>query len=177
MNITDRQLARWLRHQRTRCNDPRQRALLEKIPGWVWNEQTAKWEKGFEQFTKHGVVPYSFETKDGYPLGVWLDVQRRECKDPERIKRLNNITPNWLQGSRHKQWEEGFRQLQKYGVVSLKFITKDGFKLGFWIGNQRRDCKDPERRKRLESIPGWMWDASELANKCVREELKARRKN
>jgi hypothetical protein len=42
-------------------------------------------------------------------------------------------------------------------MVGRQFKTENGFMLGRWIDNQRQKCKDVERRKRLESVPGWEW--------------------
>ena len=46
--------------------------------------------------------------------------------------------------------------------VPQKYV-EDGQKLGVWVSTQRVDAKagvmTPERRKRLESLPGWAWHA------------------
>ena len=52
----------------------------------------------------------------------------------------------------------------------------EGFPLGQWIKNQRVGCTDPERRKKLEKLPGWVWNvddekwnraAVKRANSCL----------
>ena len=181
MNITDQQLARWISNQRCgRCTDPRRRALLEKIPGWTWADtHEDKWEIGFKQLQKHGMVSQDYITEDGYGLGIWLKTQRDKCNDPERRKRLESI-PGWTWNARNDKWEKGFILLQKHGVVSKIFKTKDGFPLGTWIHFNRSKCNDPERRKRLESIPGWFWkideDEKQQRAKAARAKSQARRR-
>jgi hypothetical protein len=45
--------------------------------------------------------------------------------------------------------------------------TEDGFRLGFWVANQRgfflRGKLERDRRARLEAMPGWAWNAREAA--------------
>lgn len=164
MSISDLQLARWMARQRQSCPDLRRRALLEKIPGWSWNIFDDAWEEGFKQIQKHGpLVGQTFVTKDGYKLGRWIRNQRTRCKDPELRKRLETI-PDWSWNRYEDAWEEGFRNLQERGMVGVKTKPKKGeYDLGKWIDRQRQSCKDPELRKRLETIPGWSWNPHDEA--------------
>lgn len=165
MSLTEKQLYRWVFHQKSHCTDPRRRALLEAIPGWEWAVSADEaWENGFKQLQKHGMVKRKFVTEDGFRLGKWINNQQCLCADPNRRKKLESI-PSWTWARVSKafeqrsmeKWEVGFTNLQKYGMVDQKFVTKDGFGLGQWICRQRLKTKDPELRKRLESVPGWTW--------------------
>jgi len=162
MNITDKQLASWVRSQRSRCDDPRRRALLEAIPGWTWNTRDTAWEQGFEYLKKYIKDSHDeYVTPEGYCLGNWISKQRQRCDDPERRKRLESVE-GWAWDARVAHFEEGLKNLKKYGAsVKQMFVTPEGFKLGVWIVFQRHKCTDPERRKRLESVEGWVWNARE----------------
>jgi hypothetical protein len=51
-----------------------------------------------------------------------------------------------------------FELSKKYGVVGQNFVTPCGERLGWWQTNQRRrPVKNEEKRKLLESLPGWGW--------------------
>jgi hypothetical protein len=45
--------------------------------------------------------------------------------------------------------------------VPTKELATDAFRLGQWVGNQRSkpDKLSTERRRRLEELPGWSWNA------------------
>ena len=157
MKFTEKQLYSWMLRERQRCVDPRRRALLEAIPGWTWNTHDSAWEEGFSHLQKRGVISVKHIPRKGeYGLGRWIDRQRQTCKNPILRKRLESI-PGWSWNPDDDSWEKAFALIQKYGMVGRHFKTESGFTLGRWIDNQRQKCKDVERRKRLESIPGWEW--------------------
>lgn len=149
---------------------------LEALPGWVWSVLEAKWEEGFshlEAFAKgegHANVPRTFKTEeDRYGLGAWVS-SKRSVKDdlsPDRIAQLETV-PGWSWSVLEAQWEEGFGHLKTFAEregharVPTKFkTTEEGYKLGSWISNNRTKKAKlaPERKARLESLPGWVWKA------------------
>jgi hypothetical protein len=63
------------------------------------------------------------------------------------------------------QWEDSFVRLQAFAgenlhcEITAAYKTADGYGLGSWVRKQRRDYDkmDPDRRQRLEVLPGWVW--------------------
>jgi hypothetical protein len=63
-------------------------------------------------------------------------------------------------------WKEGFSHLKQFSernghcLVPVDYKTDGGYQLGKWVGEQRqkRDKMDPDRRRRLEALPGWVWE-------------------
>ena len=64
-------------------------------------------------------------------------------------------------------WEKGFSCLKQFSEreghcrVSQSYTTDEGYRLGVWVSFQRtkKDSMDPDRRRRLEALPRWSWNA------------------
>jgi superfamily II DNA or RNA helicase len=168
-------LGTWVSDQRYRrdkmLSDRRQR--LEALPGWTWNTRSDQWEEGFSYLKSfadregHCRVPSRYKANDGYRLGQWIGDQRKakETMEPNRQQRLEAV-PGWTWDILSDRWEEGFSYLKEFYEregqyrVARGYTTEDGYQLGKWVGMQRaaKDKMDPNRRQRLESLPGWSWD-------------------
>ena len=167
-------LGQWVKIQR-RTNDkmdPDRRQRLEALPGWSWDVLLDKWEEGFSHLNQfsdregHCRVPHSYKTNDGYRLGQWVVVQRRtkHTINFDRRQRLEAL-PGWSWDARLDKWEEGFSYLKKFSDrvghcrVPQSYKTEEDYRLGQWVGVQRstKDTMDPDRRQRLEALPGWVW--------------------
>ena len=109
-----------------------------------------------------------YRTIEEFNLPEWINNQRAAYRrgemSPERIKMLEAF-PNWRWNKAGLAWETGYQYTLKYGVVGSRWKAPDGYALGRWQHLQRTpsQCVDPERRKRLEKIPGWAWKRNEAA--------------
>lgn len=177
-------LGTWVQHQRTDYRKasiaPERVALIEAVPGWVWNTKDERWEQGFSLLQRfaaregHARVP-SEHYESAFPLGHWVLRHRRLYDrgelDPVRRARLEGVD-GWVWDINAEQWEsacalltdfverEGHARVGKQAVVS-------GFSLGSWVANQRTAYKNnritSERVSRLEQLPGWVWNTQDAA--------------
>jgi len=153
-------------------------ARLEAVAGWTWDSIDAAWEDGFAHLVVyaaehgHARVPVDHVTGDGYRLGQWAANQRSNRKQgkvsKEREARLE-VVDGWTWDAVDAGWEDGFAHLVVYAAehgharVPNAHVTSDGYKLGQWVGVQRRARKkgslSADREARLEAVAGWLWVA------------------
>jgi superfamily II DNA or RNA helicase len=167
-------LGQWVSKQRAEKNNlsVESKERLESIPGWTWDPVSEQWEIGFRYLTEFSEregnceVQQRYKTNDGFRLGVWVSSQRMLMEElsVERKKRLEALS-GWLWEVVSEQWELGFYHLTKFadreGHCNIlgDYQTADGYRLGQWVTVQRTKYKSlrPDRKKLLESTPGWIW--------------------
>jgi hypothetical protein len=154
--------------------DPGRSARLEQLPGWAWDAREAQWEEGFahlERFVEregHARVPQQHK-EDAFRLGGWVYTQRqrrrRATLDRKQCVRLEALS-GWAWDPYEADWEEAFAHLRKFvereGHARVPHPHReDGYRLGSWIDGQRQAYRHrtlaPERRARLDALPGWTW--------------------
>jgi hypothetical protein len=172
----------WVDNQRARQSklSSERTGRLQALPGWVWEPYEADWEdayarlRSFAEREGHSRVPTAYRDDDGYELGSWVHNQRRSrgAGKDERVRRLEAL-PGWTWDTRDASWEDGYARLlsfvqrEGHSRVPDAYQADDGFGLGTWVGSQRtsrrNDELSEERARRLETLPGWVWEPYEAA--------------
>jgi hypothetical protein len=121
--------------------------------------------KEFKKHRGHCRVSQLYNSSDGYRLGAWVNRQRAQIRNlpPEQKAKLDMLGVVW--DPLVLQWEDSFVRLQSFAgenlhcEITAAYKTADGYGLGSWVRKQRRDYDkmDPDRRQRLEVLPGWVW--------------------
>ena len=167
-------LGGWVARQRQNQNalDDAKRARLLALAGWTFAARSSKWNTGYEllvEYTKeHGHSrPQIIEEFRGYKLGRWVSNQRslRDSRSLDQ-QRLLGALPGWAWNTNEASWENNFSCLQhfvqEFGHASpADSVEYQNRSIGRWVGKQRtrREQLNSERHARLESLPGWTWDA------------------
>ena len=138
---------------------------------YLVEQVTAPWNFWFgllEAFVEregHARVPLNYKTAEEYRLGRWVFSQRQRMHliTPERKAQLKSL-PGWVRGTDWEKWFcylKEFAELKGHTNVPLNYKTADGEGLGQWVASQRSKMKSmlPERKARLEVLPGWVRDA------------------
>lgn len=139
-------------------------------------ETTSSWEESFGVLKRYveenGDVsmPANY-TVNGYPLFRWVITQRHKWErlSVERRQRLQDL-PGWSLTPSEDKWERGFRMLLAYvkengDALVPQDCEVEGYPLGAWCSNQRgayrRGTLSVQRRRRLDAISSWLWNARE----------------
>ena len=61
-------------------------------------------------------------------LGSWVQTQRRQCKDSDKVEKLNRLGFSW--NVRVDMWNEKFEELKEFKVSSL---VLNGLSISFMV--------------------------------------------
>ena len=121
--------------------------------GMAWDADEGRWQIGYEaalQYSQeHGDlnVPFGYETKDGYRLGSWLSLKRKQYKKgtltEKQIQDLERIGMRWAVQNEH--WQEMYDEAKAYYEtngdlkVPRNCQTASGYNLNLWLGRMKRE--------------------------------------
>lgn len=152
-------------------------SLLDKI-GMSWHQFKNKWDLGYDYalqyYEEYGNidVPLEYENFDGFRLGAWIASQRSKYRNsklkPNQIKRLEDLHIKW--NPTKDSWRDAFSYAEDYYkkhgdlLVSAKYISPNGFRLGAWLSSQRVKRKKgllTDEQVRLLDSYNMCWDVNE----------------
>lgn len=155
-------------------------------------EKGLTWLRWWFQIAGHVQIPTEYVTPHGgFPVGMWVRRRQRDyvsevllAHQREMLDRFLGWTETclalaerwrgraWVGEHRAPGWVKGFKLLRRYAdreghtFVPKHYTTCDGYLLGRWVSIQRSpDSKrrlSPQKRRMLEKLPAWVWNASEL---------------
>jgi Helicase associated domain len=154
--------------------------LLERLPGWEWDADTARWIQGIAAANlyigSHGSLEgVDRDTRVGaFRLGHWIqrcrEDHRADTMPAARAAALEALPGwSWKQPSA-ESWSDGWEALQRFishvgHAAPPQGEVIDGFALGWWVTRRRSDYRagtlSAERAAELEVLPGWQWDPNE----------------
>jgi hypothetical protein len=176
-------LGTWVATQRVNRDklEPRRRAQLEAVPGWLWAAVIDTFPAKLALLRKyaeregHARVPQR-HVEDGVNLGTWVATQRKKRYDlePEHRSALDAV-PGWTWDpfgdifDRNTNALRSFANREGHTRVPRGHI-ENGVDLGGWVIKQRYKMKqlDAARRTQLESVPGWAWRAKSRGRRMTR---------
>lgn len=174
-------IGKWVITQRSaystgKLSEQRQERLL-RLTGWVWDVKDEQWGVGFAHLLKwvettgNSALPRVYvDPDDGYQVGHWVNNQRaarRREKLPEERERQLEELPDWSWDPKADAWEKKFEALARYAAEHgdtrvPEGAEVEGVRLDYWCRSQRAATSKGQlseaRRRRLEELPGWVWD-------------------
>ena len=178
-------LGKWLIQQRVLYRKQQlSESRIKKLEalGVEWEKESElrldRWyQRLLVYYEEHGNVdvPTRYVTEDHHRLGAWCHKIRRTYQEgklsDEWFEKLSALNFRWE--SNPDLWEEGFQHAKAYYeehgnlCVPEKYVTEDGYALGYWVKLQRGVKKgtqkagityDSKRIKLMDDI-GMVWNA------------------
>ncbi len=177
-NKQEAYLAYWVRYQRKNKVDGKltadQICKLNAL-NFLWDAYEDIWYESYQHLVdfykefNHSRVEIKYVSPDGFNLGKWVNIQRKQGKDGslpiERQKKLNLL--NFIWDPMEDDWKIGYEYLivfyNKFKTCNVLFayVNDAGYGLGGWVHNQRRMfLKNKLSKDRIEKLNAinFSWD-------------------
>lgn len=121
--------------------------------GMAWDADEGRWQIGYAaalQYSReHGnlKVPPTYVTKDGYRLGLWINLKRRQYKKGnltnQQIEDLERIGMYW--DVHAERWQEMYDEAKEYYEANGNLIVPNscraaaGYNLNLWLARMKRE--------------------------------------
>ena len=163
-----------------------QKAALESVPGWWWEEdRDAIWHQNLDALKSfvatNNRMPNRLDTINGIKIGRWCGTQRQAYRGrtscapltEERKAALESVPGWWWDDTpeiRNSVWFRKFDALKTFVAEHNRLPHQGesfrGIMLGQWCDTQRQVYKgttpgrsplSEDKKAALESVPGWRW--------------------
>lgn len=166
-------------------------ADLSKVVARAVETTSSTWDRTFAELESYTLEHGSARPVRGTLLGEWCERQRaarrRGMLAVDRAARLRSL-PGWTWDLAEQRWLDQWAQVRAAARRSVRLRVDDSLAMnqrlaarergsavlsvGHWCAQQRQLHRcgdlDPQRRQRLEEIPGWAWTALAPADEaCV----------
>ena len=148
-------------------------ARLDRI-GMAWDADEGRWRIGYAAALQYSReqgnlnVPVSYETKDGFRLGSWISLKRRQYKkgslSEQQIADLEKIGMRWEVHA--ERWQEMYDEAKAYSEangnlkVPRSYQTANGCNLNLWLGKMKREQNSlSEKQITALNAIGMRWSA------------------
>ena len=115
---------------------------------------------------------------NGLVIGRWVTKQRVAFKagklEQWKLNKLDSL--GWVSDPFKQQWNMSFSLLEQFASENESAYVPQstriqGVHIGRWVSSQRQDFKagilTQDRITKLESLKGWMWDASNQSASAI----------
>lgn len=171
------------------------RRRLEALPGWEWSPREeahrSSWDTAFallEQFARREghARPRRDVVESGFAIGQWVSTQRTNQRKgrlgPSQQRRLERL-PGWVWSARptgsprSAEWDASYEALRAFtrreGHARVsQYHIEGGLSLGRWVDTQRQNYRkgalSGDRQRRLDAMPGWMWETPRGRRRAAR---------
>ena len=147
-------------------------ASLAAVPGWMWDPCENDFQEGLAHLIEFArreghARPMRGHVEDGFKLGTWVAVQRRDARRRDDRRAALESVPGWTWDAYEADWLDGLQRVRRYveehrtAWVPAGYRDADGFALGKWASKRRSEHRkgrlDPSRAAALERLRGWAW--------------------
>ena len=148
----------WVSHMRRNRRGGKDSLTKEQIErlnliGMAWDADEERWRIGYEAALTYSRmkgnldVPFAYETSDGYRLGLWIQLKRRQYNkgtlSEQQIHDLEKIGMRWEFHA--ERWQEMYNEAKDYYdtngnlKVPRDYKTSNGHKLNPWLSRMKRE--------------------------------------
>ena len=151
-------LGYWISHLRQNRRNKKDHLTQEQIDrlnqiGMAWDADEERWRIGYEAALTYNRmkgnlnVPFTYETPDGFRLGLWIQLKRRQySKGTLTAQQIHDLERLGMRWDFHAEyWKEMYDEAKSFYEVNgnlkvpREYKTSAGHKLNPWLCRMKRE--------------------------------------